>query len=105
VLIPEHADQQTQPLHDRQRRVHPLQLLQRTPLELHGKARIDLVLAREVLVDRALPDFRSVGNLLHRDGLPGLRGKQVERRVEDLAFATSEFAFLAFGNTHGDSVV
>ena len=64
-------------------------------LVVEHQPKVDFSLRFEVLVDGAFADANPVGDHLDSDAVFTLFEEQLERRIENLLFATAKFADLA----------
>ena len=65
--------------------------LQHLSLEIHGQARVNLVLAGKMLVDRPLAYASLECNLFDRNAFPPIRFEQAQRSREDILPSTFKF--------------
>ena len=77
-----------------------MELIQQVAIKIQREARINFVLALEVLIDRTLADLGLLRNLLNRDKFPIVTAEQNQRRVQNLSLATVKFTNTSIFDTH-----
>jgi hypothetical protein len=80
--------------------VDPAEVFEEDGIEVEREPAVDLVLAGEVLVDRALADLGLFGDPFDGDGLPVVGIQEWQGGSEDLPFPALELPLLPLCDAH-----